>query len=114
MRHSGFGEFENSEEVMYEVANVPDTSFNLIARPKPSTHRSSPYLTIHEWVVLLGVRQEQLELGATPHIPLLNMTTAYEIALSEMKQKMINLNVERIDLDGNIEILDIRDMKFEE
>lgn len=92
----------------------PAASFNLFPRPTPTAHSTSRYLTVFEYVKVLGARAVQLAAGASPRVPLGALSTAYDIAEAEFRAGKINLKVRRRRLDGDWEERDLRDLLFVE
>lgn len=67
-----------------------------------------------EFAKVLGERQEQLERGDPPRVPLRDMTTAYEIAHEEFLQGVLPVNVVRLNKDDVYEERDVTNMIFVE
>lgn len=72
---------------------------------------SSPFLSKFEKAKILGIRAEMISAGAPALISVpKNITSSYEIAMMEFKQKKIPLMIKRLLPNGNVEYWRLEDL----
>jgi DNA-directed RNA polymerase I, II, and III subunit RPABC2 len=76
-------------------------------------HKTLPFLTKYEKARILGERAKQLNVGATPFIPLEpHMIDGYLIALKELEEKKIPFIIKRPLPNGGCEYWKLKDLEF--
>ena len=76
-------------------------------------HRTLPFLTKYEKARILGERAKQLNVGATPFIPVeSHMIDGYLIALKELEEKKIPFIIKRPLPNGGCEYWKLKDLEF--
>ena len=71
-----------------------------------------PYLTEYEQTQLLGVRTEQIANGSHPLVRPSPEDTPFDLAVRELLEKKIPLDVVRKLPNGEVEVWDIRDLQI--
>ena len=77
-----------------------------------SERRSLPILTKYEKVRLLGDRAKQISDGSKRMIKPENITSAMDIAIAELKNRVIPMKIIRPMPDGRVEIWDVNELEF--
>jgi DNA-directed RNA polymerase I, II, and III subunit RPABC2 len=76
-------------------------------------HKTLPFLTKYEKARILGERAKQLNVGATPFVPVEpHMIDGYLIALKELEEKKIPFIIKRPLPNGGCEYWKLKDLEF--
>jgi DNA-directed RNA polymerases I, II, and III subunit RPABC2 len=68
-----------------------------------TARKTSPYLQKHEEAALIGRRAEQIEKGASPMVDYTFGEPPLKIAMRELKERKMPLQIDRILPDGSKE-----------
>ena len=97
-------EEEEDDDLSEDEIQIEDEELNIV------NHNTFIYLTTYEKTKILGLRAQQIEMGAHPKIKYAKTEVPLEIAERELRMKKLPFKIKRHLPTGEIEIIKLRNL----
>ncbi|KAA8492379.1 DNA-directed RNA polymerases I, II, and III subunit RPABC2 [Porphyridium purpureum] len=110
---AGDEEIEEAEAGEDEVT-VGGVAADKHKRVEPALRRTTPYMTKYERARILGLRAQQISMGAPVTVKIAGETDPLQIARQELLEKKIPITIRRYLPDGSYEDFQVHELIIED